>query len=103
MAKAVVLLDQKLDVSERYRVELKVFEVDPSDKFPDGIKVSFALIDVIQKVPRLLVDNHAPFGFHVHEELPGKSDSRRKLNTKDYMQALDEFWRLAKEISNAEN
>ena len=100
MTKAVVLLDQKLDISERYRVELKAFEVAISKKYPEGVKVSFALIDVIQKAPRLLIDNHAPFGFHVHEELPNNKDSRRRLKTNDYLEALDEFWRLTKEITN---
>ena len=103
MTKAVVLLDQKLDISERYRAELKAFEVEISRKYPEGVKVSFALIDVIQKVPRLLIDNHAPFGFHVHEELPSNKDSRRRLKTNDYLEALDEFWRLAKEITNDED
>lgn len=77
--------------------------MDPGEKFPEGIKVSLALIDVIKKVPRLLIDNHAPFGFHVHTELPGNKDSRRVLKAKDYTEALDEFWRLTKEITNDEN
>ena len=100
MTKAVVLLDQKLDISERYRAELKAFVVEICKKYPEGIKVSFALIDVIQKIPKLLIDNHAPFGFHVHEELPDNKDSRRRLKTNDYLEALDEFWRLTKEITN---
>lgn len=100
MAKAVILVDQALNLSERFRVELKVFEVDSSDKYPEGIKVKFVLIDVIQKAPRLLVDNHEPFGFHVHEELPENKEVRRTLKTKNYLEALDEFWRLAKEITN---
>lgn len=37
MVSAIVLMDQVLEVSERYRVELKVFEVLPSLKFPRGI------------------------------------------------------------------
>jgi len=103
MTKAVVLLDQKLDISERYRVEIKAFEVEATEKYPEGFKVSFALIDVIHKRPRLLVDNHAPFGFHVHDGLPDNKDSRRRIKTNDYLEALDEFWRLAKEITNDEN
>ena len=98
MAKATLILDQGLEISERYRVELKVFKVDPSERFPDGIKVSFALLDVIDKVPRLLVDNHAPFGFHVHTELPKNKQVRKPLVAKNYQEALDECWRLAKGI-----
>ena len=102
MTKATILLDQKLDISERYRVELKVFEVQKSERFPERIKVSFILIDVIAKVPRLLIDNHAPFGFHVHEDLPNNKESRRQLPVSDYSEALEEFWRLAKEIINGD-
>ena len=103
MAKATLILDQRLELSERYRVELKVFEVDPSKRFPEGVKVSFALLDVVDKVPRLLIDNHAPFGFHVHTELPKNKQARKPLATRDYQEALDEFWRLVKEIVKNEN
>lgn len=98
MAKALIVLNQVLDISERFRVELKVFEVEASAKYPEGIKVRFVLIDVIHKVARLLIDNHEPFGFHVHEELPENKSARRLLSTRDYAEALDEFWRIAKEI-----
>jgi len=102
MTKATILLDQKLDISERYRVELKVFEVQKSERFPERIKVSFILIDVIAKVPRLLIDNHAPFGFHVHEDLPSNKESRRQIPVNDYSEIMEEFWRLAKEIINGD-
>lgn len=98
MAKALVVLNQVLDVSERFRVELKVLQIEASEKYPEGVKVRFVLIDVIHKVPRLLVDNHEPFGFHVHEELPENKQARRLLPTRDYVEALSEFWRLTKEI-----
>jgi len=101
--KAVVLFDQRLDISERYRVELKVLAVEAAGKHPEGVKVSFVLIDVLQMAPRLLIDNHVPFGFHVHEELPKNKESRRLLKTTDYVEAMDEFWRLVKEITNHEN
>lgn len=100
---AKVLLDQELSISERFRVELKVFEVGQSKKFPSGIKVSFALIDVIERAPRLLIDNHAPFGFHVHSELPKRPKIRRELKMDDYREALDEFWRLVEGVIKNED
>jgi len=103
MPKAVVLLEQTLDLSERFRVVLKVFKVEVHEKNPDGIKVKFVLLDLVRKVPRLLVDNHFPFGFHIHEELPENRSARRMLKTTDYLSALDEFWRVAKEIADAED
>jgi hypothetical protein len=100
MPKAQVIYEQKLDISDRYRVELEVLAVEPSAKYRDGIKVSFILIDGMEKVPRLLVDNHAPHGFHVHTELPGNKEARSELKVETYKEALEEFWRLAKEILN---
>jgi hypothetical protein len=103
MTKATLILHQKLEISERFKVELKVFLVDCSEKFPEGIKVSFALLDVFENVLRLLIDNHEPFGFHVHEELPKNRNARRLLATKEYQQALNEFWRLVNGIIENEN
>lgn len=60
----------------------------------------FVLIDVIKKVPRLIIDNHEPFGFHVHEDLPNRS--RRILEAIEFEQALDEFWKLSKIIIDCE-
>lgn len=99
MGKARVLFEQKLDISDRYRVELEVLAVEPSAKHKDGIKVSFVLIDAVEKVPRLLIDNHAPHGFHVHADLPRNKEART-LNVETYKEALQEFWRMAKEILN---
>ncbi len=99
MKTANVLMDVRLEISERYRVELKVFEVEAREKYPGGIKVSYVLFDSILRVPWLLVDNHAPYGLHVHEELPDNKDARRLLKTTDHLKALDEFWRLVKEFT----
>jgi len=68
----------------------------------EKLKVNFILIDVIAKVPRLLIDNHAPFGFHVHEDLPSNKESRRQIPVNDYSEIMEEFWRLAKEIINGD-
>lgn len=43
--KAKTLLDKTLDISERFRIELKVFEVSASQKYPEGVKARNALID----------------------------------------------------------
>ena len=103
MKKAIVLLSERLDVSEKFRVELTVLKVVPSARHPEGVKVSFVLIDTERGVPRLVVDNHAPFGFHVHTRLPEKRDERQILPTTDYVEALDEFWRFVKEIVRDED
>ncbi len=103
MSKAVVLMNDVEDIQERFRVKLKVFEVEISKKYPGGIKAKFALFDMIDRTQKLilLVDNHEPFGFHVHGELP--KNSRLLLNTINYREALKEFWCLTWEIINAKN
>ena len=101
--KAKILLDKTLDISERFRVELKVFEVAASQKYPEGVKARYALIDVVRKVPRLVVDNHAPFGFHAHTNLPENRDRRQELTAHEYLEALDQFWNLVTEVLGREN
>ncbi len=99
MTKAKVILDLKFDIPERYGVELKVFEVDRSFKFPEGVRARYVLIDMIDLIPRLLVDNHPPHGFHVHTQLPVNKNIREKLHVKNYLEALTEFMRLSWEIA----
>ncbi|MEK6627689.1 MAG: hypothetical protein AABY53_03615 [Bdellovibrionota bacterium] len=103
MTKANLLLNSAFNISERYRVELKVFEVSLNQKYPEGVKARFILIDVLNKVPRLIVDNHAPFGFHVHANLPKEKNKRLRLETSNYLEALLKFWDLVKEILSYEN
>jgi hypothetical protein len=38
MKKAVVLLRERFELSEKYRVELEVLEIEPSKKHPEGIR-----------------------------------------------------------------
>ena len=103
MAKAEVILDYEFDFSDRFRATVKVFGVRPSFKFPSGIKARYVLTDRVLKVALLLIDNHEPFGFHVHDGLPDNKDARRLLDAKDYLDALKEFWILAKEILDDKN
>lgn len=103
MPKAVVLVDKTISISERFRIELKVFQVPPQSKYPDGIKARFILIDMIRNVPKMIVDNHAPFGFHIHMNLPDDHERRIKLVSYDYHEALSQFWDLAMKIIDKEN
>ncbi len=103
MADAEVLMNEELTLSDRYRVELKVYKIAPSRKHPEGVKVRFALIDTIEGKPRLLVDNHSPFGFHAHTRLPADKDHRVPIATTDYREALREFRRFVAEVLRNEN
>ncbi len=91
MAKARVLWLRSIQITPRFRAEVRVYEVQPSVKYPEGIKARFALIDGDRNVPRLVVDNHAPYGFHAHTNLPEDETTRVQLNVSNYLEAYDEF------------
>ena len=80
----------------------KVYDVGDSKKHPEGVKAKFVLIDLERNTPRLLVDNHAPFGFHMHTTLPEDHTTRIALETKDYNQAYEEFLREVERIIDNE-
>jgi hypothetical protein len=74
---------------------MKVLAVEPIPKYPEGINATFVLIDTKLGLPRLLVDNHAPFGFHLHEGRPMRSTH--------YLDAMEEFIQKMREILSDEN
>jgi hypothetical protein len=91
--KAKSLFFQTLKLhQDKYLVELNVYQVAKSTKYPDGIKAKYVLIDLEKNAPRLLVDNHEPFGFHMHTDLPENHQVRVSLNVQDYREARDIFF-----------
>ncbi len=98
MAASRVLLSETFALNSRYRVVLIVLEVAKSRKFPGGVKAKFVLIDVEGNHPRLLVDNHEPYGFHMHTRLPEDASVRVELSVKDHHEALDVFLTEAERI-----
>jgi hypothetical protein len=93
MSATRIILDEQFAINRRYRVILFALEVPVSRKFPKGIKAKFVLIDVEGNFPRLLVDNHEPFGFHMHMGLPKNKDIRVELPVNDHNDALVLFYR----------
>ena len=92
IVKAVTLVDEELALTDKYKIFLKVYKVGVSKKFPKGIKAKFVLIDTEQEKPRLLMDNHEPFGFHMHTGLPFDKEVRVTLDVEDYNKALTIFF-----------
>jgi hypothetical protein len=84
-------MSESYAISSRYRVILQVARVPAGKKFPNGIKAKYVLIDVDGGFPRLLLDNHEPFGFHMHTRLPEDESHRVSLSLTDYRDALDLF------------
>jgi len=99
MAKTRILMDDTVILAEgRFVAQVKVIEVPKSAKFPDGIKVRCVLIDTIRKVPRLLLDNHEPFGYHLHTALPDDKNVRASVEVANYEDAVRLFIREARKV-----
>jgi hypothetical protein len=95
---ARIILNETFAINSRYRVVLYAVEVPISKEFPTGIKAKFVMIDSEGNFPRLLVDNHEPFGFHMHTQLPEDHSVRVELAVKDHGEAMDIFLREAERI-----
>lgn len=86
-----------------YRVSVYVAETDDLVKYPEGVKAIFRLFRLNHEGSEelvILLDNHEPFGFHEHDELPGKHDSRESIRTDDWREAWRIFQERCKEIFN---
>jgi hypothetical protein len=93
MQKAKQLRNQRIVLDKgRFIVEIKAYEVPFSSRFPRGIKLKCVLIDVEQGRPRVLLDNHEPFGFHLHARLPDDPEFRVSLDIEDYEEAVRVFF-----------
>ena len=93
-----VILNNTFAINNRYRVVLYVIRVEASKKIPSGIKAKFVLIDSKNGTPRLLIDNHEPFGFHMHTKLPAEENVREPLPVKDHNEALTFFFQEVERI-----
>ena len=98
MAITRTIINESFAISSRYRVVLSALEVPASLKFPSGVKVRFVMIDSEGGFPRLLVDNHEPFGFHMHTQLPEDKSVRVPLSVKDHNEAMAIFLKEAERI-----
>ena len=81
-----------------YIAKMKIQTVTPSENRPDGFKVNFVLLRLADFEQALLIDNHAPLGYHIHDSSNPKE--RNKLEVNGPYEALDLFIMKAKEISD---
>jgi hypothetical protein len=72
---------------------------------PDGVKSVFTIKR--EKNPGteefelvLLIDNHAPFGFHEHPKLPDKHDYTRTIHISSWQDAWFEFEKRIEDVLN---
>lgn len=104
MPAARILYDEKVKLLDgRYEARIVAYEVSKSKKFPDGIKLSCVLLDTEEKVPRLLLDNHEPYGYHLHTKLPHDKSYRISVDVKNYEEAIEFFMQAASEVIENES
>lgn len=63
--KATLVYWHKARIHDRYILEMDIFRVAKSAKYPDGVKYGLILTDS-RTGKRVLMDNHHPKGPHVH-------------------------------------
>jgi len=101
MAKAKVVADYAVVVKAgQYEARVKILKVTPNAKFPEGYKVSGVMLDTELNVARLVLDNHEPFGYHLHTKLPGDRNFRLSVSVESYEEAVKAFFREARRIAN---
>lgn len=87
----------------RYLVEISIEDSDDKSKYPEGVKAVFRLIrlDVDSNGETelvLLIDNHAPQGFHSHDKLPDNHDFRNPLYINHWKEAWGIFQTKCREV-----
>jgi hypothetical protein len=82
----------------RFETQIRVYEVIRSLKFPDGYKVRCALIEKKTGVLRVLLDNHEPFGYHLHTKLPLDKSFRVAIDVKTYNEAIAFFMKEVRKV-----
>jgi hypothetical protein len=101
--KAILLIHQEQVIQDgKYVVIIRVYEVEKSKKFPNGIKAKYLLKNVEQGFARLLVDNHEPYGFHMHTKLPLDTQHREHLKINSHEEALSFFLAEVERITKNE-
>lgn len=104
MHKAKLIRNQRIILQDgRFALEIKAYEVPSDERFPTGVKLKCILIDVEQSKPRILMDNHEPFGFHLHARLPDDPDFRVSLNIEDYQEAIQVFFAEVRKVVSYED
>ncbi|MFH1654906.1 MAG: DUF6516 family protein [Pseudomonadota bacterium] len=87
--KAKLVYWHKARLHGRYVLEMEIYQVGKSERYPQGIKYGLILTDP-KTGKRVLMDNHHPKGPHIHlndQELPYDYVNEEKL-IKDFKELV---------------
>ena len=82
-----------------YKAEIEVYESANEEMFPEGVSATFLLFRLNkggEKELVLLIDNHKPYGFHLHDEMPYKPEKRVLIETMSWQEAWKIFQKKCK-------
>ena len=80
--RATLVFHEKLSLNSGLVSERTIWRVQPSDRYPSGLKYRLALADPKDHMVVLLYDNHWPKGPHIHwngEERPYVFETLERL------------------------
>ncbi len=101
---AIKLLDKTIYyLNGRFKALIVVYLVKKSIKFPNGVKLKCILLDLQTQKPKLLLDNHEPFGYHLHTKLPYDKTYRELINSSHYTEAISYFQDEVMKVIQNEN
>jgi len=93
-----LLRDTKALLGEYWIAHIKLQTVTPDRIRPDGLKLNCVLLDKRTNQAVLLLDNHAPFGYHIHPQASTDHNFREEIVVESPYEAIDIFFSRAKEI-----
>ncbi len=93
-----VLKDLKQKIGLFHVIHVKLQKVPPSEVRPDGFKLNCALIDLRVGKAVLILDNHAPFGYHIHPKALEDHTMRQEIQVSDPFEAISIFEAKVKEM-----
>lgn len=99
MSSAKVIYSKKIEVvKDIFEARITILEVPKPSKYPDGIKLRCILLNLEDGIPVLLVDNHEPYGYHMHTKLPHDRHYRVPLAVNHHKEAISIFWQEVKKV-----
>lgn len=104
MAKASQFITNKIFNFKNglFKAFVKVQKIPKRNKFPEGIKLNCVLINTDLNIPLLVVDNHEPFGYHMHTRLPYDKSFRVIIKVSSYEEAISLFMHEVQKVINDE-
>jgi hypothetical protein len=96
--KAELLIHEKLAAPKGMVREIKIWKVNNTECYPDGIRYRLVFVNTVSGFVHLLYDNHWPKGHHVHE-----ADTERFYEFISIGRLLEDFKKRSNEIEGVLN